>query len=136
NYGSTDSALWAKVELAALTRQAGQADAAIKELESIRSGLAAKSPLMPLLLAKLAVLYENEHQLDKALALYTELSSRENFAAEAYRAMGRVDEQLGKKEDAVAMYGKYLDSESGQSRPGQSNPIREMVQSRLNQLKK
>lgn len=135
-YGSTDSALWAKVELAALTQRAGQAATAIKELESIRSGLTAKSPLMPLLLAKLAVLYENEHQWDKALALYTELSSKENFAAEAYRALGRVNEQLGKKEDAVAMYGKYLDSESGQSRPGQANPIREMVQSRLNQLKK
>lgn len=135
-YGSTDSALWAKVELALLAERAGQAGDAISALEAINGGLAKKSPLKPLLLGKLAALHENERQLDKALALYTELSSWENFSAEAYRALGRVNEQLGKKEEAVAMYGKYLESESGKSGQGQANPVREMVQSRLNQLKK
>ncbi|MGD9948362.1 MAG: tetratricopeptide repeat protein [Desulfobulbus sp.] len=135
-YGSTDSALWAKVELAVLSERGGQATTAIGDLESINGGLAKKSPLKPLLDNKLAALYENEHQLDKALVLYTELSTWENFSAEAYRALGRVNEQLGKKEEAVAMYGKYLDSENGQFRQGQANPVREMVQSRLNQLKK
>ncbi|MDD2462424.1 MAG: tetratricopeptide repeat protein [Desulfobulbus sp.] len=135
-YESTDSALWAKVELAGLSERAGQTTTSISDLQSINSALAAKSPFKPLLLNKLAALYEDEHQLDKALALYTELSSWEYFAAEAYRALGRVNEQLGKKEDAVAMYSKYLDSESSQTRQGQGNPVREMVQSRLNQLKK
>lgn len=135
-FGSTDSALWAKVELALLEKRAGKPADAIRQLEGIRAGLAAKSPLQPLVIVQLAALYENDHQLDKALALYTELSTWEPFATEAYRALGRVNEQLGKKEEAVAMYGKYLESGAGQSQLGQGDPVREMVQSRLNLLKK
>ncbi len=135
-YGSTDSALWARVELALLEERAGQKAQAISQLESIKTGLAAKSPLRPLVIAKLAALYENNHQLDQALALYTELLAWEPFSTEAYRALGRVNEQLGNKEQAVAMYGKYLESGVGQSPQGQGNPVREMVQSRFNQLKK
>lgn len=135
-YGSTESALWAKVELAELAGGEGQRAASIATLESINSVVRGKSALKPLLLNKLAVLYENEHRLEEALAMYTQLSAWENFSAEAYRALGRVNEQLGHNEQAVIMYGKYLESESGQLRQGQVNPVRELVQSRLNQLKK
>nr|WP_321464550.1 tetratricopeptide repeat protein [uncultured Desulfobulbus sp.] len=135
-YGSTESGLWARVELAALEEKAGRSEEALAAMERINAGLGISSSLKPLLLSKLAALYENNKQLDKALALYAELATYETFSAEAYRSLGRVNEQLGKKEDAVAMYGKYLDSENGQSRPGQANPVREMVQTRLNQLKK
>jgi len=134
DFASTESALWARVELASLAEEEGEATLAIKELESIQSELGAGSSLRPLLLSKLAVLYENDKQLEKALKLYTELSEWETFASEAYRSLGRVNEQLGNKEQAIAMYNKYLQSESGQQRSGQANPVRGMVQSRLNQL--
>nr|WP_320009824.1 tetratricopeptide repeat protein [uncultured Desulfobulbus sp.] len=136
DFGSTESALWARVELASLAEEEGESGLAMKELESIQAELGSSTSLTPLLLSKRAVLYENDKQLDKALKLYTELVQWDTFAAEAYRAMGRVNEQLGKKKEAIAMYNKYLQSESGQQRSGQANPVREMVQSRLNQLQK
>ena len=88
------------------------------------------------MLSKLAGLYELEQQSDKAMGLYTELSGNEWFAAEAYRAMGRLHELAGKKEEAAAMYGKYLELTGSQVGQGKADPTRDMVQSRLNQLKK
>ena len=109
---------------------------AITQLETINAGLDAKALLKPLLLTKLAALAEREGKLDRALVLYTELSSWESFATESYRSRGRVSEQLGNKEEAIAMYTKYLEQERSQSFQSGSNPVRELVQSRLSQLKK
>ena len=135
-FAGTDAALWAKVELALPAEREGQVAKAITQLEAINTTLRAKSLLKPLLLGKLAGLAEREGKLDRALALYTELSAWESFAMEAFRARGRVSEQLGNKEEAIAMYSKYLELESAQSFQNGSNPLRELVQSRLNQLKK
>ncbi len=135
-FAGTDAALWAKVEMALLAEREGQAAKAITQLEAINNELKAKSLLKPLLLGKLAGLAEREGKLDRALALYSELSAWESFAMEAFRARGRVSEQMGNKEEAIAMYSKYLELESAQSFQSGSNPVRELVQSRLNQLKK
>jgi predicted negative regulator of RcsB-dependent stress response len=135
-FGSTKSALWARVELALLEERAGQTAQAIGRLEEIRTSLAATSPLQPLVIVKLATLYENDNKLETALALYGELSTWPPFAADAYRAQGRVSEQLGKPDQAMAMYDKYLESATGQSLSGQGDPLREMIQARVNQLKK
>jgi predicted negative regulator of RcsB-dependent stress response len=136
DFGATPSGLWAKIELAVLDEREGQPAKAITRLEEINTPLSPSSLLKPLVLTKLAALYENSKQLDKALAMYTELATREAFATEAYRAMGRINEQLGKKEEAVAMYTKYLESAATPAAQGKANPIREMVQFRVNQLKK
>lgn len=135
-YGSTSSALWAKVELADLEEKEGQRAKAITRFTEINGSLSARSLLKPLVLHKLAGLYENDKQWDKALALYNELAANEAFAAEAYRAMGRVNEQMGKNAEAAAMYDKYLEAAGSPAGVGKTDPIREMVQSRLNQLKK
>jgi predicted negative regulator of RcsB-dependent stress response len=135
-YGSTPSGLWAQIELGFLDEKEGQGAKAITRFEEINTALAAKSLLKPLVLSKLGALYENEKQFDKALALYSELAGRQGFAPDAYRAMGRVNEQLGKTEEAAAMYGKYLELTVVQGGEGKADPVREMVQSRLNQLKK
>ena len=135
-YGANAAGLWAKIELARLDEKEGQRAKAISRLEEINAGLVVGTSLKPLILSKLAALYELEQQSDKALALYTELSGNEWFAAEAYRAMGRLQEQAGKKEEAAAMYGKYLELTGSQVGQGKADPTRDLVQSRLNQLKK
>lgn len=135
-FAGTDAALWAKVELALLAEREGQVAKAITQLEAINTTLGAKSLLKPLLLGKLAGLAEREGKLDRALALYSELSAWESFAMEVFRARGRVSEQMGNKEEAIAMYTKYLEQERAQSFQSGSNPVRELVQSRLSQLKK
>ena len=48
----------------------------------------------------------------------------------------RLHELAGKKEEAAAMYGKYLELTGSQVGQGKADPTRDMVQSRLNQLKK
>ncbi len=136
DYNATPSGLWARLELAFLEEKEGQGPQAITRLEAVKSDLSAKSLLRPLVVGKLAVLYENAKQFDKALALYTELATQEGYASEAYRALGRVNEQLGKKAEALAMYGKYLESADIQAQQLQNDPVREMVQSRINQLEK
>jgi predicted negative regulator of RcsB-dependent stress response len=135
-YGSTSSGLWAQIELAVIEEKEGQLPQVISRLAEINSGLAAESPLKPLILTKLAGLYENGRQYDKALAHYTELATNEGFAAEAYRAMGRINEQLGKKEAAAAMYTQYLETAGSSPGQGTTDPTREMIQYRLNLLKK
>jgi predicted negative regulator of RcsB-dependent stress response len=135
-YGATSPGLWAHIELAFLEEKEGQRPQAITRLTAINAGLAASSPLKPLMLTKLAGLHENEQQPEQAIALYTELAAHEGFAPDAYRALGRLNEQLGKKEDAAAMYGKYLELTGSQPGQGKADPMRDMVQSRLNQMKK
>jgi len=135
-YGSTPSGLWAKIELGFLEEKEGQRPRAITRFEEINAALAAQSLLKPLVIGKLAALYEDENQWDKALAYYTDLAGKEGFAADAYRAMGRVNEALGKNAEAATMYGKYLELTNPQDGQSKNDPAREMVQSRLNQLKK
>ncbi len=135
-YGGTSSGLWAKIELALLEEKQGQGTKAITLFEEINAALIPKSLLKPLVLNKLAVLFENEKQFDKALALYRELATWKEFAPDAYRAMGRVNEELGKKTEAAAKYSQYLQLSTSQEGQGEADPVREMVQSRLNQLKK
>jgi predicted negative regulator of RcsB-dependent stress response len=136
-YGATAAGLWARIELAFLEEKEGQRPQAIDRLTAINAGLAAKSPLKPLVLTKLAGLCENEKQFDRAVALNTELVALgDHFAAPAYLSLGRLSEQLGKKEEAAAMYGKYLELTVIQPGQQMTNPMRDMVQSRLNQLKK
>ncbi|MCL2341140.1 MAG: tetratricopeptide repeat protein [Proteobacteria bacterium] len=137
NYGSTTAGLWARIELAFLEEKEGKGAQAISRLTAVNDGLSAKSPLKPLVLTKLAGLCENERQFDRAVALNTELAALgDSFAAAAYLSLGRLHEQAGKKAEAAAMYGKYLELTTIQ--PGQptANPMRDMVQARLNLLKK
>ena len=134
-FASTPSGAWAKIELAQLAAKEGQRPQAIAQFEAIKSTLSAKSLLKPLVLVKLGGLYETEGQFDKALAVYTELNTQESFAAEAYRSMGRVHEQMKKPAEARAMYEKYLELTVSPDGQKSGDPVRELVQSRLNQLK-
>ncbi|MGI6657448.1 MAG: YfgM family protein [Desulfobulbus sp.] len=138
-YDGTQAGLWADLELAFIAERAGQRAEAVDRLERINSELAPRSALKPLVMNKLAGLHESERRFDKALAHYTELSGHESFAADAFRAMGRINEALNKPAEAAAMYQKYLDATAVRSvQAGQQgqDPVRELVQSRLNQLKK
>lgn len=134
-FASTPSGVWAKSELALLAAKEGQRPQAIAQFEAIKSTLSARSLLKPLVLVKLGGLYETEGQFDKALSVYTELATQEGFAADAYRSMGRVYEQLKKKAEARTMYEKYLELSASPDGQKNSDPVRELVQSRLNQLK-
>lgn len=133
-YGNTPSGRWARIELAFFDEKAGQAVQAITELAAVNATLAPQDPLKPLILTKLGALHENQKQFDQALLIYGDLAVVEGFAAEATRALGRVNEQLGRSAEALALYRKYL--EMTKPEKAQADPVREMVQSRINLLKK
>ena len=134
-YGSTSAGLWARIELGFLDEREGQRAQAIARLTEVNAGLGRGTHLKPLLLNKLAGLHEQERQFDQAIALATELATIEGFAPLAYRTLGRLNEQMGRKEEAAAMYGKYLELTEGAAGPGGADPIRDMVQTRINLLK-
>lgn len=134
-YGSTPSGLWATIELAFLQDREGQPGDAITRFEAINNRLPVKSLLKPLVLSKLGALYENDKQLDKALTVYTELAGTTGFASETYRSMGRIYEMQGKPTEAKGMYEKYMEKTVGPDGQPVKDPVRELVQARLNQIK-
>ncbi len=133
-YKRTPAAPWALIELSLTEHAAGQADKAISSLETARSMLSASSPLWPLVLNRLAVLYENGKHYDKALAVYKELAAVKAFEADAWASVGRVAEQSGKQEEALSAYKNYLEQTA--AGPGANDPQRELVRFRLMQLQK
>lgn len=136
DYGSTPSAVWARVELAQLAQQNGEIKDAIATFEELKQDVGAQSQVKPLLLTNLGSLYEQENDKEAALGVYGELANTQGFEADAYRAMGRVNEAAGDTEQAVAMYKKYMEivNEPGSSR--QNDSARPLVEARLNRLSK
>lgn len=138
DYGSTDAGVWARIEMAQLTLAQGETDKAVAELQAVQKSLDRDNPLMPLLLIKLAGLYENKNEQEQALALYGELSGFKGFAPRAYEAMGRIHEAQGKNDKAVEMYQKYLAEGSEKAAapavPAAADPERERIQARISAL--
>lgn len=133
-YGTTPSGLWARIDLALLDEREGNLEAAISRFETINTQLSAKSPLKPLILSKLGVLYENTDNPNGALDVYGALTMQTGFEAEAHRALGRVHEQKGNLSEAAAMYEQFMAmTADGQ---GANDPAWEMIEFRVNQLKR
>lgn len=136
DYADTPSGRWARIELALVDEKADQAAQAITQLAAVNATLAPEDPLKPLILTKLGALHEEQGQFDQALLVYGDLAAIEGFGPEATRALGRVNEQLGRSAEALAAYNKYLEMTKAQGQGAQADPVREMVQSRINHLKK
>jgi DNA-binding SARP family transcriptional activator len=75
--------------------------------------------------------------LNKAVAIYKALQQREGFEEMALSSLGRTYEAMGNKEEAIAMYQRYMsltDEKQGTTGPGQNSLARDMVQASLNRL--
>jgi Flp pilus assembly protein TadD len=134
-YSSTSSALWADVEIAHLAAAGNRPDEAVQILSRIRQDLSARNPLTPLIVFDLATLYEKTGNLDQARDAFQELSTFEGFSATAYANLGRIAELQDNKEQAVAMYRKYLELTDQETalQPG-GLPGREIIESRVKLL--
>ncbi len=132
-YGSTPAALWSRVELAHIAARNGHIDKALQELAAVNHDVSADNPLKPLLLANLGAMYMKTKNLDSALALYLELSGFKGFAADAYRAMGRIYELRKLNAKAVSMYKQYL-SLSAANGVMAADPDFDIVRARINYL--
>ena len=133
-YSTTPSGTWASIDLAILNEREGNLEAAISRFETINSRLSATSPLKPLILSKLGVLYENTDNSNGALDVYGALIMQTGFEAEAHLALGRVHEQKGNLSEAAAMYEQFMAMTANGH--GSNDPALEMIEFRLNQLKR
>lgn len=131
DFGSTSSGLWARIELAHSFTADGDTEKAIEGLRDVKKTVSGKNPVMPLLLADLAGLYEMTDQSDKAIGVYNELVGYQRFSAVAEKAMGRLFEQQGNTEQAVAMYQKYLAASEQENGPGAADPDYEIIKSKM-----
>lgn len=98
DYGRTDAARWAKVELAHLDYKEGRFAAAAAKYEEILDALPADTSLAPLTRLNLAQSYEQAEQYDQAITQYNILSKSPGFNNQAYLALGRI---YMSKEDPV-----------------------------------
>lgn len=134
DYASTPSALWAEVALARMNEQENKADEAIQRYQAVRARLKPGSQLMPLVLGKLAALEEQKKNWEAALAYYQELGKIDSFAADAHLNMGRLYEAQAKKDEALAMYKKFLEFTAAGTEQSGPDPRRQMIQSHIELL--
>lgn len=134
DFSATPSALWAGIALARLDEQEGKLDAAIQKYQGVRAQLIASSQLTPLVLGKLAGLEEQKKNWDAALAYYRELGQIDGFAAGAHLSMGSIYEAQGNKDEALAMYRKFLELTAVTIEESGVDPRRQMILSRVELL--
>jgi len=107
-YGSTSSALWARVELAHLDMQKGLFDEASKQYQAILPDVKTSTPLYPLIIFSLAQSLEGAKRYQEAFSQYDLLKDNKGFEQMAYTGMGRIEEAQGNSEKAIAIYNNFL----------------------------
>lgn len=131
-YGSTSSALWAKIELAHLDMKNGAyADAGTK-YSGILGELKKASPLYPLVLFGMAQSHEADRKYPEAMSRYDALKNFKGFEHLAYTGMGRIEEMQGNIDQAIAVYNDFLMSIGDDPMLAQA---KEEIQSKIARLK-
>ncbi len=107
-YGSTSSALWAKVELAHLDMKKGAYGDASKKYAALLTDLQKSNPLYPLVIFGLAQSLEADKQYQQAGAEYDRLKNIKGYEQIGYIGMGRLEEAQGNIDKAIAIYNDFL----------------------------
>jgi len=107
-YGSTSSALWAKIGIAHLDMQNGSFTEAADKYRKILTGIKSADPLYPLVLFSLAQALEADKKFPDATKEYDLLKNFKGYEHIAYSGMGRLEEVQGNIEKAIAVYNNFL----------------------------
>lgn len=110
DYGRTDAARWARIELAHLDYDAGRFEAAATKYQEILGEVSADNPLVPLIRLNLAQSFEELGQYDEAVAQYVLLKNGPGFTNLAYWALGRIYTKQGDPVQAHSNYEEFLGS--------------------------
>ena len=133
-YGSTRIAPWAMIELAKMDVAENKIDAALEQLGKVNQLVGRKNPLKPLVLYRLAGLYEQEKKLDKAVEYNQQLTEFPGFEADARYALGRLFAVQGKKAEALTEYQQYI-SLIEKAGAGAADPRKDLVEYEMKLLK-
>jgi predicted negative regulator of RcsB-dependent stress response len=131
-YGSTSSALWAKVELAHLDMQNGAFNTAAEKYRKILSETDNDNPLYPLVLFSLAQSFEADKKYTEAATEYDLLKNFKGYENLAYAGMGRLEEVQGNIDKAIAVYNNFLLSMGDDPATAQS---KEQIDGKIARLK-
>ncbi|WP_028582430.1 YfgM family protein [Desulfogranum japonicum] len=135
DYGSLPAGTWAKVELIRRYNEKGEFDKELELLSGMNEQFDDDSVFKPLIISKIAAVYEMTDQNEKALGMYTLLSEIKGFEPEAHLAMARINESMGNKDKAIGQYAEYLQLSQLSGMNGQQDPTRMVVESKLRQLR-
>lgn len=107
-YGSTSSALWAKVELAHLDMTDGKYKDAAPKYKAIIGEIDSTNPAYPLVQYAYAQSLEADGQHDAATSEYEKLTGIKGYEHIGYTGMARIQEVLGNMDKAIAILNNYL----------------------------
>jgi len=107
-YGRTDAALWARIELAHLDYKEGRYEAAAAKYSEVLDGLSTDNPLAPLTRLNLAQSYEQAGQLDQAIAQYNTLKNNTGFSNQSYLELARLYKAKNDPAQARTAYQQLL----------------------------
>ena len=107
-YGSTSSALWARIELAHLDMKIGSFADASRKYQAILADVNDSNPLYPLVLFDLAQSLEADKKYQEAVKQYDLLKNIKGYERIAYMGMGRIEEAQGNLEKAITLYNNFL----------------------------
>ncbi len=131
-YGSTPSALWARVELAHLEMKEGKYQPAASAYRGILGDLKNSHPLYPLVLFSLAQAMEADGKSGEASGRYSELATIKGYEHLGFFGMARLEEMQGNLDQALNIYQSFLEEVAGNpAYPGMS----EEITAQINRLK-
>lgn len=107
-YGSTSSALWAKIELGHLDMKNGSFADAGDKYRKVLADLKKANPLYPLVLFSIAQAFEADKKYAEATAQYDILKGFKGFEHIGYTGMGRIEESQGNIDKALAIHNNFL----------------------------
>lgn len=107
-YGSTSSALWAKIELAHLDMKNDVYKEATAKYDSILEEVDINNPLYSLVLYGKGQSLEAQKSYPEATVVYDKLKEQKGYEHIAYLGKGRLEEAQGNFQKAIAVYNNFL----------------------------
>lgn len=107
-YAGTSSALWARIDIAQLDMKNGAYNDAAKKYAEVLPDIKTSNPLHPLVVFGLAQALESDKRFEEAAKQYDALKNVKGYEQIAYTSRGRIEEEQGHIDKAIAIYNDFL----------------------------
>ncbi len=107
-YSGTPSALWARIDIAQLDMKNGSYADAAKKYAEVLPDVKTANPLHPLVVFGLAQALEGDKRFEEAAKQYDILKNVKGYEQIAYTSRGRIEEEQGHVDKAIAIYNDFL----------------------------
>ncbi|TKB27405.1 tetratricopeptide repeat protein [Desulfopila sp. IMCC35006] len=107
-YSGTPSALWARIDIAQLDMKNGSYADAAKKYAEVLPDVKTSNPLHPLVVFGLAQALEGDKRFEEAAKQYDTLKDIKGYEQIAFTSRGRIEEEQGHIDKAIAIYNDFL----------------------------